>query len=559
MVETILPDVYIDVRAEGLIVPGRITVGRLGVIGTASRGPVGQVVTLGSFSEARAAFGLYDAWHDGKSDELTLTRALQLAFDNGASTVLAVRVAAKKNDGTTAAKSATTTLATAAGSGVTLSAATPGTWGNEVQVRTSAADENPYVTGEHHLGNVGPPITLDHTPVLPSARNRIRRFHATTGVTTSLVIVYDPAVAPTAGQVRVKPSTGELTFGDAVAADDTITASYLVDKASAVKVSVRYRTTAEDYTVLDGNDLLAQLAARPSTLATGARADHPDRQLTVTGTWAVLTGGDNAEAAGHSDYADGLDALLNEQAHIIVAAGQDESFGATLAAHCANASTDTIKHDRIAVVGSGVGDSLDTIRGHPIDSDRVIFVAPGITATDAGATPPVEVTLPGSYAAAAVAGLIAGLPAHFSPTNKPLRVKGLATSFSTPQLAQAVEARVLVLENRNGPRVVKGITTSTNTAWTQITTRRIVDYAKFGVRSAAEPYIGLLNNTRVRSAIRATINSFLTDMVNGEMLVSYDLDVTATRDEERKGVARVRMTLRPVFSIDYIQVTIFLE
>jgi hypothetical protein len=122
-----------------------------------------------------------------------------------------------------------------------------------------------------------------------------------------------------------------------------------------------------------------------------------------------------------------------------------------------------------------------------------------------------------------------------------------------------VKSRVLALEQRQGFRIVKGITTSTNTAWTQITTRRIVDYAKYGVRSAANSYIGLLNNDRVRGALRATINSFLAQMVTDEKLVSYELNVTATREQERQGIVQVTMTLRPTFSIDYIQVTMFLE
>jgi hypothetical protein len=79
------------------------------------------------------------------------------------------------------------------------------------------------------------------------------------------------------------------------------------------------------------------------------------------------------------------------------------------------------------------------------------------------------------------------------------------------------------------------------------------------VRSAATSYIGLLNNERVRGAMRSTINSFLTEMVNDEMLISYELEVTATREEERQGIARVTMVLRPTFSIDFIKVTMFLE
>ena len=155
--------------------------------------------------------------------------------------------------------------------------------------------------------------------------------------------------------------------------------------------------------------------------------------------------------------------------------------------------------------------------------------------------------------------MISGRSSHISLTNKRLAVNSLEENYTTAELRRLVQARVLALEAKLGFRVVKGITTATNTAWHQITTRRIVDEAKFGVRSAANPYIGLLNNERVRAAMRSTINSFLTGMVEDEKLVSYELDVTATRDEERRGIARVTMVLRPTFSIDFIKVTMFLE
>jgi hypothetical protein len=47
-------------------------------------------------------------------------------------------------------------------------------------------------------------------------------------------------------------------------------------------------------------------------------------------------------------------------------------------------------------------------------------------------------------------------------------------------------------------------------------------------------------------------------MVDDEMLVGYELDVTATRDQEIRGIAAVTMTVKPTFSIDYIKVTMFL-
>jgi hypothetical protein len=63
----------------------------------------------------------------------------------------------------------------------------------------------------------------------------------------------------------------------------------------------------------------------------------------------------------------------------------------------------------------------------------------------------------------------------------------------------------------------------------------------------------------VRGALRATINNFLAQMVLDEMLVSYELDVHASRDDEIRGIALVDLVLRPTFSIDFIKVTMFLE
>ncbi len=554
MAEMILPGVYIEVRAEGLIVPGRVTVGNLGVIGTASKGPLNKPVTLGSLSEARAIFGETDAWINGFSNELTLVRALELAYGHGATTVFAVRVAAAS------AAKATTTLKSTTGDCVTLQAKTEGNWGNALLVNVWDADDNAFIENEAHLGNAAPPITLKYTPVVKSARNRIHLATDADGLTRSLKLLYDDDAAPPAtGEVKINRATGALTFGDAIAAADKITASYVVDKASARKVTLKLGEAKESYIVVSGADLIADIAAQ-SAWVTATAAAHaaelPLRSLAAD-AFAAFKGGANGEAASAAEYEAGLEALLYEDAHILVAAGQDDRFGAKLDAHCQNASTDAIRHERIAVVGSKLGASSDDLRGHTLASDRLIFVAPGILATDSASGK--ELTLPGAYAAAAVAGLLGGLAPHISLTNKPVRVGGLERRFSAAELSQLVQARVLALEMRQGFRVVKGITTATNTAWQQITTRRIVDYARYGVRSAANPYIGLLNNERVRSAMRATINSFLAEMVEDEMLVGYELNVSATREEEIKGIARVTLVLRPVFSIDYIKVTMFLE
>ena len=554
MAEMILPGIYIEVRPEGLIVPGRVTVGNLGVVGTAARGPIGVPVILGSYTEAQQRFYKYNPWINGSSNELTLVRALEQAFSHGATTVFAVRVASA------GAAKASYMLKSASGNCVKLTAKSEGEWGNDLSINVASAEENAFIEDEAHLGSEAAPITLKHKPV-KSARNRISLSVDATGVTHILKILYDGDPAPGAGEVKVDRATGQMSFGDAVAAADKVKASYLVDRASAVKVTLRLERADEVYTVVDGNDLADDIKRRSAWVDAHpeVHAVEPPSKSASPDAFAVFTGGENGTDATDAEYQAGLDALLNEEAHIIVAAGQDDHFGNKLDAHCQLASTDTIKHDRIALVGSKLGATVDDLRGHNIDSDRVIFVAPGIQATDAGATPPVEVTLPGAYAAAAVAGLLASFSAHISLTNKTLSVDGLERRFTAAELTQLVQNRVLALEQRQGFRIVKGILTSTITAFAQITTRRIVDFAKFGVRSAANPYIGLLNNERVRGALRATINSFLAEMVDDEMLISYELEVTATRDDQIKGIARVTMVLRPTFSIDFIKVTMFLE
>lgn len=557
MAEMILPGTYIEVRPEGLIVPSRVSVGTVGVVGTANKGPIDDPEILGSFAEARQVFGAYDAFVDGKSDELTLLRALEQAFNHGATSVITVRVAS----GTAAKADFILTSSSGANQCCKLAAATKGEWGNDIEINVWDADEHSYVSGEEHIGNGA--ITLNYSPVVESARNRISVFNSSSRLTRLLQIVYTGT--PTAGQVKIDTASGALTFasGEEPGTNETLTASYVVNKSASVKVTVRDATTKEVYTVANGDDLVADIR-ESSTLIEGTAladsSDLPDKfsaadDFRLFGTGSNTRGDNGAVGA---NYKTGLDKLLNEPAHIIVAAGQDHgNIGADLTSHCQVASSDANKRERIGVVGSGPDDDLDAILGHTLNSDRIIFVAPGMKAVDA--TSGKEVTLPGAYTAAAVAGLIASYSPHISLTNKPLAIRGLEEKYTNAELTRLVQARVLAVQEKLGFRIVKSITTSTNTAWHQITTRRIVDYAKFGVRSAANPYIGLLNNERVRGALRTTINSFLAEMVNDEMLVSYELDVTATRDEERQGIARVTIVLRPTFSIDFIKITMYLE
>ena len=450
----ILPGTYIEVRDEGLITAGAVATGNIGIIGTASKGPINEIQLLGSLSEAKEIFGDKDEFQGSGNKELTLIRALELIYQNGGKTVYVVRTGKSASKANYTLTQGTTEL-------LKLEAITEGTWGNDIAIQI---------------------------------------------------------VQPDTGQPLKKV---ELTYNN-------IEESYQVQNIGELEQEINQKSVLVRANVL------------------GDASQLPDNIPSTTN----FTGGTNGEDADNNDYETSLAMLENEIINIVLLAGQDENMASVLEGHLK--ATAEIKRERMGIIGSGT-DTLDDIANHTLNNDRLIFTAPGILSTSNNK----QYKLSGAYMAAAVAGLIASLPPKTSPTNKTLVIEGLSTEFNSSQLEKLVSSRVLVVEKRNGFRIVKGITTDDG-AWKQITTRRIVDYAIYGVRSSCDPYIGKLNNERVRGAMKATLDSFLTGMVEDEALVGYTLNVSATRAQEIAGKVMVEMTLQPTFSIDFIQVTMYL-
>jgi hypothetical protein len=645
MAEMIIPGTYITVRAEGLISAGRIATGVVGVVGTAASGPLGQAITLGSFSDAREKFGLPDDFNqpeDG-SNPLTLVRALSHIYNNGASAIVAVRVAAST------AASGTFAVPDSQGRTVAvLTALTPGSWANAMQIQVEAADSECVVSGEQITTGFD---RLRYSRIVASAQNRVRVTRGVNrrvetldivykqivqkqkipanaqgryllpntpvenvaGINEILVvdgsqnlvrrygdgsILYGPGGPPNAGEVRIVTDTGELIFeasqvpaaGQQVVATygvghaapgagqvlitawdgtltfatgqapqeangDVLTASYLVDRQICVKLTLTSGAAVERYTVPDGR-LLAQLITATSSLVRATADATNGARTPQTGVDAYFgtgsnTPGNSGANATADDYAEGLETLADMTINIVVLAGQDaKTMGDTLLGHV-NATAET-DHERIGVIGAA-GSTVADFLGHTMASDRVVLVAPGLKLTDGTILPP-------GYTAAAVAGLMSSLPVQTSLTNKPLAVPALSLQCNRGQQEQLIQRNVLAVVDKEGFRIVKGVTTAgQGTPFSAIPTRRTVDYAKYGVRSGANSYLGRLNNDRVRAALKATLDAFLTRMVQDEALTGYQLDVSATRAQEIAGEVSVTMTLQPTFSIEYIQVTMILK
>jgi hypothetical protein len=256
-----------------------------------------------------------------------------------------------------------------------------------------------------------------------------------------------------------------------------------------------------------------------------------------------------------ADYNSALAELRKEEVNILVIPELATATAlAALATALENGENDG--RDMIAVVGSDAATPAN-INLQVAANKRMVLAAPAIRAFDPQAGD--LATLPGTYTAAALAGLIASLAPQSSPTNKVLPgVAAVVPRFGYGENVSLVQGNVCVLESRQGVRVVRGITTE-GAAFAQITTRRIVDFAKAGIRQVANPFVGKLNNERVRKALRGAIDSFLTTMVVDEALTGYQLDVTATRADEIAGRCVVNVSMQPTFSIDYIRVTLSLS
>jgi len=247
MAEMIIPGTYISVRAEGLISAGRIATGVVGVVGTAMSGPINEPITLSGFADGREVFGLPDDFgqpEDG-ANPLSLVRSLALLYNNGASSVIAVRVAGK------AAASATYAVRDKNNDAVAvLTARTPGAWANDMQVLVEPAEDDCRVRGETQTETFA---RLRYAPVRPSPENRLRVQRGATKRTETLQVVYKqvvtvPDVAPQAGTNPPRYVLPNVT------ADDPVEEVPAVNRVRVLDASGSEVKSYSDPNILYGTD-----------------------------------------------------------------------------------------------------------------------------------------------------------------------------------------------------------------------------------------------------------------------------------------------------------------
>jgi len=147
----------------------------------------------------------------------------------------------------------------------------------------------------------------------------------------------------------------------------------------------------------------------------------------------------------------------------------------------------------------------------------------------------------------AVIGTVASLDYYQSPTFKPLAgVSELTFDFTDTQLEALLKAGILPVDRvpRKGIAIVHGLTTARE----QINVTRIADRAVRHVQNIAQDFIGLLNTSDQRLALRQRIAEAFTRMEAETAIVpspdgkspAFQVGVECAPDDFAKGIVDTR-------------------
>lgn len=271
----------------------------------------------------------------------------------------------------------------------------------------------------------------------------------------------------------------------------------------------------------------------------------------VDGQQYAFAGGTDATSA---EYIDALQRLKDEaDVDMVLAAPQDfrdadklvSIYGAVIN-HCQLMANDCKGRIGFGQVPPSTTPKAQVDLGRNLTSDRFVLVSPF-----------------GSVGA--VAGMVGSLPYFHSPTFK--RVGGLGL-LKTPGIDDQNTlvggfVATVAMEPSKGLVVLRGLTTDGD----QINVRRVADHAVRGVKMLGDLFIGSLNTSDGRSALRQKLAEFLREMEKENAIVpstdgsdpAFKVDVYSSQDDFVKGIVRVDIAVRPVRAMDYIYATIQIQ
>lgn len=250
-------------------------------------------------------------------------------------------------------------------------------------------------------------------------------------------------------------------------------------------------------------------------------------------------------------------ALEKRDVQIVICDSAEETVHQALRTSVEEASA--ARRERIAVAG-GDGDTTEQLiaRAKALNSERMVLTGPD--AVDEQGE-----RVPGVFAAAAVAAVIAGTRDPATPLNG-AAVKGLGgllEDYGDNEIDLLVRGGVTPLECVGGViSPVRGITTRTSsggaedTTWRELTTIMVVDDVIPAVRAALRSkFVQGKNNARGRAAIRSQVIVELERKLAAEIIDGYD-EVTVTASEEDPTICLVEFGFSVAHGLNQVHLTV---
>lgn len=512
------------------------------LVGRSVRGPVDEAVAMTSASAAKTYF-----YSGGLKD------AIELAFAQGAPVVYAVRVLGTNH----ATASVTLNDGLSAPSDVvTISASSPGLWGNALTVQVLAGTYKATETTPYAIpgaASVGPYHTQYANLVANDAANWVKVDGVLFTEANGKLVYTGP---PSAGQVYVDTTNGSITFGDSIAATSLITYSL---KYNTVKLVVSDNETTYTY---DNISSLTKLVARlTGTGFIKATAIAGETHLpAISATPSILTGGSDGSAISTTDWATAL-TVGGEAAAELVGAPQT----CAITEYEVAAGT----HDLIPVLDAW---SLEMAnKFHPCQC--FVSLAPNLTAAQvldiASGYSNRLLTLvangwDGSAEAKNIAVARAGKEAAVAlgesaalPRNAMNGLNSLLNTYNQTDvdvLTQDTDARADVIIKSRGIRPYVGITTDQTWQFLRTVDNRTINYVIVASDQVARQYFHEKRTNSVMAAMKQSIKAVLNDLLRDENIRAYSLDVYP--DATDTGKVNIHLSMENIGHIERIDETI---
>lgn len=224
------------------------------------------------------------------------------------------------------------------------------------------------------------------------------------------------------------------------------------------------------------------------------------------------------------------------------------SIHQALVAHAVREADNGSPRVAFGSVTAGEQPDLDQVRDHAaaVRNRRFVLVSP-------------------AGAAGAVTGLVSRLSPEQSPTFKGVPLFGMSpANYTGSQLNKLLgpSHNALVVQQRTGRGVIvlRGLDTSGD----QISVTRVADAAIRETKAISENFIGQLNSSDARAALKGQIVATFTRMERAGQLVpstdgedpAFVVDVYSTQQDFAQGIVRIDIAVRPVRAIDFIYASI---